>query len=194
MPNQQLTAPPAKVEIRPKTYWKMLYHARYYANPFIPITAYKEVIGVLIGSFKEVTINDAEISIIDAIAITHGSRSHVEVQNYKKLAPLARRYRKDPFICGWYHSHPSHGIFMSATDKRTQTAFQMLYPKAIGIVIDPTKISATNYAIGIFRLTNDFSKWMYLEPVFSFDFNTRIASESLEIIDELIKRKTLEIT
>lgn len=41
-------------------------------------------------------------------------------------------------ILGWYHSHPGHGIFLSATDQATQNNY-FSAPWQIAIVIDPVR-------------------------------------------------------
>jgi len=53
--------------------------------------------------------------------------------------------------CGWYHSHPGYGCWLSGIDVSTQELQQQLGPM-IAVVVDPTRtISAGRVEIGAFR-------------------------------------------
>jgi len=40
-------------------------------------------------------------------------------------------------IVGWYHSHPSQGLFLSQTDVGTHMQFSQFSPYAVSLVVDP---------------------------------------------------------
>eukprot|EP00922_Rhytidocystis_sp_ex-Travisia-forbesii_P055660 GHVS01082439.1.p1 GENE.GHVS01082439.1~~GHVS01082439.1.p1 ORF type:complete len:331 (+),score=46.93 GHVS01082439.1:61-1053(+) len=55
-------------------------------------------------------------------------------------------------ICGWYHSHPGYGCWLSGIDVETQLLHQQHQDPFLAIVIDPFKTSATGKVdIGAFR-------------------------------------------
>lgn len=103
---------------------------------------WKEVIGTLHGKFKA-----GKIEIVDAVALGEGSHTHVLATNYEKIfetrdfeAQLLLDNADRVSICGWYHSHPGFGFFLSGTDKATQTTYQQQHDRAIALVVDPTVI------------------------------------------------------
>ncbi len=51
----------------------------------------------------------------------------------------------DSKIVGWYHSHPGHGVFLSATDRATQSTWFRL-PHHIALVIDPIRHEAAVFS------------------------------------------------
>jgi len=66
------------------------------------------------------------------------------------LAEVARSLagiRYDYVVVGWYHSHPGMGVFMSATDIRTQRA-GFPHPHQVALVVDPGSGEATAFANG----------------------------------------------
>jgi COP9 signalosome complex subunit 5 len=56
-------------------------------------------------------------------------------------------------VCGWYHSHPGYGCWLSGIDVGTQTIYQKHQEPFIAIVIDPKRtMSAGKVEIGCFRV------------------------------------------
>jgi len=56
---------------------------------------------------------------------------------------------KKEYICGWYHSHPGYGCWLSGIDVTTQFFNQKIGQQSIAIVIDPIKTISTGiYWIG----------------------------------------------
>ena len=55
-------------------------------------------------------------------------------------------------VCGWYHSHPGYGCWLSGIDVATQSLYQSHQEPFVAIVIDPIKTSLTGKVeIGAFR-------------------------------------------
>jgi proteasome lid subunit RPN8/RPN11 len=50
-------------------------------------------------------------------------------------------------IVGWYHSHPTQGLFLSQTDMETHMQFYQFSPYAVSLVADPK--------------TSEFGIWIY---------------------------------
>jgi COP9 signalosome complex subunit 5 len=56
------------------------------------------------------------------------------------------------FVCGWYHSHPGYGCWLSGIDVETQFLYQSHQDPFLAIVIDPLKTALTGRVeIGAFR-------------------------------------------
>ncbi len=43
-------------------------------------------------------------------------------------------------VVGWFHTHPGHGIFFSATDRNTQRQY-FQEPWQVGVVMDPVRMA-----------------------------------------------------
>lgn len=117
----------------------------------------KEVLGLLIGREKDV---DAKQLIIERILpITEGSESSVQLQE-PEFAIYEKLYLDEAageFVLGWYHSHPFWGLFLSHIDIETHSlAFQLRYPQAVAIIVDPSLIEDGDdaKALDIFRVIN----------------------------------------
>lgn len=55
-------------------------------------------------------------------------------------------------VCGWYHSHPGYGCWLSGIDVATQLLYQSHQDPFVAIVIDPVRTAATGRVeIGAFR-------------------------------------------
>jgi len=90
-----------------------------------------------------------------------GSSVHVEIDNLDMIQAIEYMNEKNPNLklIGWYHSHPGMGAhFFSQTDVNTQFKYQLFFPEAIGIVIDPRKkIKETGL------IQHDFHVWKVLD-------------------------------
>ena len=55
-------------------------------------------------------------------------------------------------VCGWYHSHPGYGCWLSGIDVATQALYQEHQEPFVAIVIDPIRTSVSGKVeIGAFR-------------------------------------------
>ena len=69
--------------------------------------------------------------------------------NYTTSAEDVGRQEK---VCGWYHSHPGYGCWLSGIDVRTEQIHQQVEDPYLAIVIDPIRtISSGKVEIGCFR-------------------------------------------
>lgn len=67
-----------------------------------------------------------------------GSAVHLQFtpQAWDHIAGIIEESYPDQMVVGWYHSHPGLGVFMSGTDRATQSAFYA-HPWNIAVVVDP---------------------------------------------------------
>ncbi|MEM2144176.1 MAG: Mov34/MPN/PAD-1 family protein [Candidatus Jordarchaeaceae archaeon] len=134
------------VKITQESLDQMFEHAKKFCQP----EQTREVIGLLIGATTKKTT-----TVIRAIPVTEGSEVYVNFleNHFQVFEKLELDEKKGEHVCGWYHSHPGLGIFLSPTDIEThKKSFQMLNPRAIAIVIDPTKTEQN--ALKVFTLKN----------------------------------------
>nr|MDO8112135.1 hypothetical protein [Candidatus Sigynarchaeota archaeon] len=156
------------VQILPGAYQKMIMHVLRFGSPGIPKDQWRECYGMVIGKFSKET----GITVVDALASTHGSDIGVEFmeKNYVLMAEFQDQLDKinadianpkdQVFIAGWYHSHPGMERFLSSVDVRNQIAYQQSsFPFGIAIVFDNTCIfqkdlttSQLDLGFKIFRL------------------------------------------
>lgn len=143
------------VEITIKAFLKISSHSLKYANKNISKNNWVEVLGLLAGSFKE------EILIIeDVYPMGHGNAINVDIKDYNNyMRAYTDLQEKGLFICGWYHSHPSYGLFMSDEDIGTQMRYQRLWKNSVALVVDPDKINGKSYGFKIFRLKKGSNEW-----------------------------------
>ncbi len=104
-----------------------------------------EVIGYLIGIFKENSIEIKDIIIPDQIASSY----HAEITDERALINYIENNKSNYVHVGWYHSHPNIGCFLSNIDIPTQKYWQHINNRMIALVIDPI-----NNELKVFRLNN----------------------------------------
>jgi proteasome lid subunit RPN8/RPN11 len=95
-----------------------------------------ERIGLLIGTLENQSlwIND----IIPGDAETGEASCVFPPQRLAEVANEFVEGRISGRIVGWYHSHPSQGLFLSQTDVETHMRFYQFSPYAVSLVADPT--------------------------------------------------------
>ncbi|GAH44694.1 unnamed protein product, partial [marine sediment metagenome] len=92
-------------------------------------------------------------------------------------------------ICGWYHSHPSYGCFMSREDLGTQARYQKLWDKAIALVIDPYQINGKSLGFEIYRANFKTKKWFSIPFDIKGYLDVRMLPEILEFMNPIIEGK-----
>ncbi|NVM31494.1 MAG: Mov34/MPN/PAD-1 family protein [Candidatus Helarchaeota archaeon] len=96
----------------------------------------KEVIGFLIGFFREEEIEITDIIIPEQT----GDRTYVEVEEEVSLVNALIKSNKkgtNEVCVGYFHSHPGYRAFLSAIDIETQVYWQKVNPRNIALVYDP---------------------------------------------------------
>ncbi len=168
---------------------KIASHSFKYANSKVPRNQWVEVIGLLAGKLDD---DGRTLHLEDAYPMGHGSAVYAEIKDYKNYVRAFNDIKKkNSFICGWYHSHPSYGLFMSMEDFATQIRYQKLWDKAIALVIDPSLIDGTSLGLKIFRADLESMKWFAVPFTVKSPLDTRILPELLGFISPIIEGKAI---
>ncbi|MHA1264277.1 MAG: Mov34/MPN/PAD-1 family protein [Candidatus Helarchaeota archaeon] len=147
------TEDPSMCILSLEAYEQIVLHATRFANSKIPMDAWKEVYGFLIG-----TVEDNKVIVKKAIPMAHGSSVEVEFtdEHYVKSAQIdSWASERNMFIVGWYHSHPGLGLFLSSTDITNHLGYQGPNPHAVALVFDHTKATEAGHpGFAVFKLDN----------------------------------------
>lgn len=96
----------------------------------------REQAGILCGQAYLDPGGQLYIEVATAVAVeTVNTPSYFRFHE-KSWQAVWNRMGRDANILGWYHSHPGMGIFLSATDLRTQQLY-FGAPWQIAVVLDP---------------------------------------------------------
>lgn len=178
-----------EVYISVKAILKVASHALKYANSKIPKQNWVEVIGLLAG--KVDNKNDI-LHIEDYYPMGHGTAVYAEIKDYRNYARAFRDIKKQKlFICGWAHSHPSYGCFMSNEDIGTQTRYQKLWNKSVALVIDPYLIDGTSAGFEIYRADLTTKTWYPLVYGIQGSLDIRMLPEILNFMNPIIEGKAV---
>lgn len=116
-----------------------------------------EVMGLMQGK-----IIGKEFIVLDAFGLpVEGTETRVnagaEANEYMvNHVIMGERVGKLEGTCGWYHSHPGYGCWLSGIDVNTQKLHQQTEDPYLAIVIDPIRtISSGKVEIGCFRTYTD---------------------------------------
>ncbi|MFX1298153.1 MAG: Mov34/MPN/PAD-1 family protein [Promethearchaeota archaeon] len=146
---------PAVCILSLEAYQQIVLHATRFANTKVPMDAWKEVMGFLVGTINE---RENQVRVKKAIPMAHGSSVEVEFgeEQYVWTAQINEwAAERDMFIVGWYHSHPGLGLFLSGIDVKNHLGYQGPNPQAIALVFDHTKIEEPGHpGFAIFKLDN----------------------------------------
>jgi len=175
------------VSISIKAILKIASHALKYANAKIPQDKWVEVIGLLAGKQFDY---GPKLHIEDAYPMGHGTAIYAEIKDYKNFVRAFNDIKdQNLFICGWYHSHPSYGTWMSDEDMGTQARYQKLWDKAIALVVDPYQIDGTSLGFDIFRANLKTKKWFSIPFSVEGSLDVKLLPEILNFMNPIIEGK-----
>jgi proteasome lid subunit RPN8/RPN11 len=178
-----------KTKISAKAILKIATHAKKYANKNINRTKWVEVIGLLAGKLQN---NGETLLIEDAYPMGHGNAIHAEIKDYNNyIRAYTDLQKKGFFICGWYHSHPSYGLFLSSEDMGTQARYQKLWKKSVALVIDPYQIDGHVYGFNIFRANLKTAKWYEVPFSIKGNITPNVLPELLDFTNPIVEGKDL---
>jgi proteasome lid subunit RPN8/RPN11 len=181
-----------QVKVATRTILKISSHALKYANKKIPKTDWVEVIGLLAGKIEAGKIDKNTLIIEDAYPMGHGNAIHTEIKDYKNYARAYNDIKQNGmFICGWYHSHPTYGLFMSGEDIDTQSRYQRLWKKSVALVIDPYMIDGTSFGFEIFTCNLKKRKWSKIPFEMKDPINEQILPELLEFVNPIVDGRAI---
>ncbi len=170
---------------------KIASHAIKYANPNIPKSNWIEVIGILAGKIDKKT---GLLIIEDAYPVGHGNAIHAKMDDKRnrrtgfiKAFEIIKKNKLD--ICGWYHSHPCYGCFMSPEDFDTQARYQKLWDKAVALVIDPCLIDGTSTGFEIYQADLKSKTFYPLLYGIKGSLDIRMLPDILEFMNPIIQGK-----
>lgn len=144
----------SQVCVKSEAYLNMAAHALKFANPKRHPTEWVEVIGLLTGRMTDEGTPIERIVVSEYWPVGHGNAVSVNILEAEPVMDILKRKKKDEFIVGWAHSHPSYTPYLSMDDIRTQSRYQALWEHSIAIVIDPSMISRESYGFEVFRISN----------------------------------------
>jgi len=177
----------AKIAITIKAILKIASHSLKYAHLKMPRDHWVEVIGLIAGNFDS---TNGILHVEDVYPMGHGTAVYAEIKDYKNYVRAFKEIKKkNLFICGWYHSHPSYGCFMSREDLGTQERYQKLWDKAIALVIDPFKIDGKSVGFEIYRANFKTKKWYSIPFDIKGHLDVRMLPEILEFMNPIIEGK-----
>ena len=115
-------------------------------NPLLPQVYISEEAYNNLISHLEADVSVEHGGILFGQAYTD-SKHGIYVETWQGIMNHAKEAHPEANIVGWYHSHPNLGVFMSATDMRTQRAF-FHHPWCVSIVYDPVR-KDIGYFLGV---------------------------------------------
>jgi len=122
----------------------------------------------------------------------HGNAIHAEIKDYNNyIKAYTDLQKKGFFICGWYHSHPSYGLFLSGEDIGTQARYQKLWKKSVALVIDPYQIDGQLYGFNIFRANLKTRKWYEVPFSIKGNITPNVLPELLDFTNPIVDGKDL---
>jgi COP9 signalosome complex subunit 5 len=131
---------------------KMVMHCRSSGNGILG--QMNEVMGLMKGKVTP----DGTFIIMDAFPLpVEGTETRVNAgasanEFMVTFSESTERVGKKENICGWYHSHPGYGCWLSGIDVSTQMTYQAHQEPFLSIVIDPVRTCAAGKVdIGAFR-------------------------------------------
>jgi len=131
---------------------KMVMHARSSGNGILG--QMNEVMGLMQGTVTR----DGTFIVMDAFPLpVEGTETRVNAgasanEFMVTFKEGTEKVGKQENICGWYHSHPGYGCWLSGIDVSTQRTYQAHQEPFLSVVIDPIRTCAAGKVdIGAFR-------------------------------------------
>ncbi len=132
-----------------------------------------EVMGICVGTYDS---NEDKATLEKAIPVTHGDTVEVgfDKEDYELFSQLEKQYSGE--IIGYYHSHPSWGLYLSESDKRNLQFFQNEKKQyGFGIVFDHTLMNKDgNFGFEIYRLDDYNNPETYHEVTYEIEIPTTL--------------------
>jgi len=131
---------------------KMVMHSRSSGNGILG--QMNEVMGLMLGKVTP----DGTFIVVDSFPLpVEGTETRVNAgasanEFMVTFSDDGERVGKEEHVCGWYHSHPGYGCWLSGTDVQTQMTYQAHQEPFLAVVVDPVRTCAAGKVeIGAFR-------------------------------------------
>eukprot|EP00929_Paragymnodinium_shiwhaense_P109437 TRINITY_DN75860_c0_g1_i1.p1 TRINITY_DN75860_c0_g1~~TRINITY_DN75860_c0_g1_i1.p1 ORF type:complete len:360 (-),score=98.05 TRINITY_DN75860_c0_g1_i1:181-1260(-) len=141
-----------KVKISAVALIKMVMHARSGTSGILGNM--NEVMGLMTGKVTA----DGTFIVLDAFPLpVEGTETRVNAgasanEFMVTFTESTEQVGKTERVCGWYHSHPGYGCWLSGIDVQTQALYQQHQEPFLAVVIDPIRTCAAGKVeIGAFR-------------------------------------------
>lgn len=141
-----------KVRISAVALIKMVMHSRSSGNGILG--EMNEVMGLMLGKVTP----DGTFIVVDSFPLpVEGTETRVNAgasanEFMVTFSENGERVGKQEPVCGWYHSHPGYGCWLSGTDVQTQMTYQSHQEPFLSVVVDPVRTCAAGKVeIGAFR-------------------------------------------
>ncbi len=182
------------ISISTKAILKIATHSLKFANRSLPKREWCEVFGILGGKMYDY---GPKLHIVNAYPITHGdivSVVDVFMRDSSKFTKVFKHLKKlGQFICGWYHSHPSHGLFLSSDDFETHSNFQKQWEDSVALVMDPFKIDGYSYGFEIYRVDFKSNRYNKVPFLVKGALDVRALPELLEFLSPIVENKATDL-
>ncbi len=140
--------------IKKEAFRNMLTHVLRFGNDALEKSI--EVMGVCVGKYDQA---EDKVIIENAVPITHGDKVEIgfDKDTYELFNQIGEKYSSD--LIGYYHSHPSWGLYLSESDLKNIQYFQNEhFPKGVSIVFDHTLMGKNGHlGFEVYRL-DDYKK------------------------------------
>lgn len=140
-----------KIFIKKEAFRNMVTHVLRFGSNVLENSV--EVLGICLGKYND---TDDSVIIENAIPLTHGEKVEIgfDKEMYELFAQIQKKYSSQ--LIGYYHSHPSWGLYLSESDLGNIQFFQNeKFPQGFCIVFDHTLMGlGGNLGFEIFRLDN----------------------------------------
>jgi len=131
---------------------KMVMHSRSSGNGILG--QMNEVMGLMLGKVT----SDGTFIVVDSFPLpVEGTETRVNAgasanEFMVTFTENGEKVGKQEHVCGWYHSHPGYGCWLSGTDVQTQMTYQSHQEPFLAVVVDPIRTCAAGKVeIGAFR-------------------------------------------
>ena len=143
-----------KIFIKKEAFRNMLTHVLRFGNDALEQSI--EVMGICVGKYDTV---ENKVIVENAVPLTHGDKAEIgfDKDTYDLFTEIGKKYSSD--LIGYYHSHPSWGLYLSESDLNNLQYFQgEKFPYGFAIVFDHTLMGKNeNLGFEIYRL-DDYLK------------------------------------
>jgi proteasome lid subunit RPN8/RPN11 len=141
--------PKVDIQISPLAYAKII--------DWTSANTEREVGGYLVGIVKNKKVTITEVT----FSVDSSTPTHVSLDTMAQMRIIEEIEKRDgkETIVGWWHTHPSYGLFLSSTDIGTQKIYQSLLPEAVAMVNDGNTFAVSqnqkDFKAKFFRVTNE---------------------------------------